>query len=243
MSREKPQYTNSYLVGVSLDDDFVFPALMFTNDPTFKPQGRRAREVQQWCDEWGIDRSRIFFKPSKKTYCKESMDQVAQFKRLYASKLRNARILHDAGNSFKKDGVEILEELANRVVVFPPVTHGELSVLDNKLFAVAKNQWRSERPPNDYSKQDLYLLWCIDWAEKESIRKYWVHNFLLDVENVTLEACRERLKGSKGAANELIKKEERYIESFIAYRDDIRQAVSESEVAAMQSNLDGRYWE
>ena len=46
----------------------------------------------------------------------------------------------DDGNAFKNSGEMMLADGANRCVVFLSVTHGELSVLDNNLFAVAKDQ-------------------------------------------------------------------------------------------------------
>lgn len=243
MSDTAPKYTNSYLVAVTKEGSDDFPALMFTYDPTFNPDGRRAAEVKEWCDFYGIERDRIYYLKSDALYCKESLDQVAEFKNRYRSRLRGCRILHDAGNSFMRNGVDILEEEADRVEIFPSLSHGELSVLDNRLFAVAKNQWRSERGSGDMSRQDLYLLWCIDWAKAQAIRHYWTNNFLTRVKKITVEACAKRLKHSNGRSNELIKKEELYLESYAAWRHGIRKTIQDSEMARLESNLDGSYWE
>jgi transposase len=239
LSRSKPKYTNSYLVAVFVEDVMQVPALMFTYDPSFDPDGPRAAEVQQWCDEWHIDRDRIVYAKSNKSYCKESQAQVAHFKRVYGRQLQGARVLHDDGNAFKKDGELMLADGADRCVVFPPVTHGELSVLDNKVFAVAKNQWRTERGGTDLSRDDLYLLWCIDWARKEAIRSYWDHNFMLDVKKLSLAAAEERLRGTPNWRWLL---EEHYVASYESWREEHGEVVQEQQWDALESYLDGAYW-
>jgi len=211
LSRPKAVYTNSYLVAVCMEDNDDYPALMFTFDPTFDPNGSRADEVLQWCHDMNIARDRIIYEKSASKYCKESQDQVAHFKNVYRRKLRGTRVLHDDGNSFKKNGELILEDGADRCIVFPAVTHGELSVLDNKLFAVAKNKWRTERSGINLSRDDLHLLWCIDWATKEAIRSYWRWNFMLDVPQLSLAAAEDQLRGKKKKSFRL---EERYVGAF-----------------------------
>ena len=239
LSRPKPRYTNSYLVAVCMEDNMQYPALMFTHDPTFDPNGPRALEVQQWCRTMHIARDRIVYTASPKQYCYESAAHVAHFKGIYRRELRGTRVLHDDGNSFKINGELILADGADRCVVFPPVSHGELSVLDNKLFAVAKNQWRTERKNVDFSRDDLYLLWCIDWARKEAIRSYWDHNFMLDVRRVTLAATTQRLRGKPNSRWLL---EERYVAAYEAWREERGEEVQEQQWAALDCRLDGVYW-
>ena len=105
------------------------------------------------------------------------------------------RMIHDGGNSFKIDGEFILGDGADRLEILPSATHGELSPLDNKINAIAKNQWRTERSGEDFSKQDLYLLWCFDWAEPAAIKSCWTQNFMLDVKKLSLAATMDRLRG------------------------------------------------
>ena len=64
---------------------------------------------------------------------------MVEFERRNRAALTGARILHDHGGAFKKDGQFILAERADRVVALPSEQHGELSVLDNLLFAIAMN--------------------------------------------------------------------------------------------------------
>jgi hypothetical protein len=222
-----------------MDDDGQYPALMFTYDPTFDPNGPRAGDVMNWCKKMDIARDRIIYEKSGSKYCKEAQYQVSHFKVLHRRQLRGTRVLHDDGCAFKKDHELILEDGADRCIVFPAVTHGELSVLDNKLFAVAKNQWRTERGGNDFAQDDLYLLWCIDWARKEAIHSYWTHNFMLDVPQLSLSAAEDRLRGKPNSRWLL---EESYIAAYESWREEKGEEVEEQQWDALDSYLDGAYW-
>ena len=164
-----PQYTNSYLVASCFGKGLGLLSIMFTHDPAFNPQGQRVDEVQNWFNEFHIARERVVYVPSNKKYCKECCEQVSHFQAVYRKKLAGTHIVHDAGNSFKLDGEFILEEDSKMLLVFPPEQNGELSVLDNKLNAVAKNIWRAKRQNNDFSYDALLLLKCIDDIKQEDI--------------------------------------------------------------------------
>jgi hypothetical protein len=239
LSAGKPQYTNSYCVAVSMDDDGEMPAIMYTHDPTFDPNGPRAGDVLKWCKKWDIDRDRIVYEKSKKKYCKEAQAQVAHFKALYRAQLRGARILHDKGGSFKKDGELLLADGADRCLTFPVETHGEHSVLDNKVFSVAKAQWRTERGGTDFAHDDLYLLWCIDWADKKAIRSYWRNNFMLDAATLSLKAAEDHLRGK---TKSLMPLEEHYVGAYESWRAESDEDVKAQQWAALDSYLDGDYW-
>ena len=58
----------------------------------------------------------------------------------------------------KLNGESVFEEDAHKLYVFPLEQHGALSVLDNKLNAVAKTRWRQNRGNEDFSKDALLLL-------------------------------------------------------------------------------------
>ncbi len=165
---------------------------------------------------------------------------MAHFKATYRRRLTGARVLHDDGGSFKINGDLMLADGADRCVVFPSVSHGELSVLDNRLFAVAKAQWRTERTGTKLSYDDLYLLWCIDWAKKDAIHDYWVHNFMLTGEEVSLKAAEDRLRGKQNSRRPL---EERYIGAYEVWCADNGNEVLEHQWKALDSYLDGLYWE
>ena len=66
-----------------------------------------------------------------------------EFEKRNRDVLTGARVLHDQGGSFKMDREFILAERSQKVIAFPAEQHGELSVLDNKLTAVASklSQW------------------------------------------------------------------------------------------------------
>ncbi len=44
------------MVAVCLEDEGLYPALMFTHDPAFDSNGLHAADVQKWFDEMGIER-------------------------------------------------------------------------------------------------------------------------------------------------------------------------------------------
>jgi hypothetical protein len=46
-SAAKAVYTNTYVVAVCLEDEGQYPALMFTHDPVFDPNGPRAAEINK----------------------------------------------------------------------------------------------------------------------------------------------------------------------------------------------------
>jgi hypothetical protein len=43
----KTSYTNTYVVAVCLENEGQYPALMFTYDPAFDPNGPRVAEVNK----------------------------------------------------------------------------------------------------------------------------------------------------------------------------------------------------
>jgi hypothetical protein len=67
---------------------------------------------------------------------------VVKFERRNRDALRGAHVLVDASRVFKLDSNQIIAGSARRVEVMPAAQYGELSVLDNKVNAVAKAQWR-----------------------------------------------------------------------------------------------------
>ena len=238
-SAAKPIYPNTYVVAVCLEDEGQYPALMFTHDPAFDSDGPRAAEVDKWFEEFDIERDRVVYTPGKKKYDYESTDMIAHFKNVYRRELRGTRVIHDGGNSFKIDGHFILEDGADRLEVLPSATHGELSPLDNKLNAIAKNKWRTERGDGDFSKQDLYLLWCFDWLEPAAIKSCWVQNFMLDVKKLTLPATVARLRGKTFLRGELL---EKYIAAYKCWLKEQGRDVNEKECRALKSSLNGSFW-
>jgi hypothetical protein len=240
MSANRPTYTNTYVVAVCLEDEGQYPALMFTHDPTFDPAGPRAKEVALWFKKMNISRDRVIYTKGAKKYSYESPDMLAHFKNIYRKELAGTRVMHDGGNSFKIGGEFILADGANRHFVLPAATHGELSPLDNKVNAIAKNKWRTERPGKDFSYDDLHLLWCFDWVEPVAIKSFWTKNFLLGVKKLSLAATADQLKGDKFSRQEMWLK---YVAAYESWCEEGGGVVQESVFQTLESKLDGSYWQ
>ncbi len=242
LSRGSPQYTNSYLVGVSLCGGVDILPLMFTFDPTFDPKGPRRDEVQSWCDANKILRNQIYYEKSAKKYCKESQNQVVEFEKRNRAALTGARILHDMGGAFKMDGEFLLAERANKVIPLPAEQHGELSVLDNKFNAVVKELWRAKRHNGDFSWDAFLLFIFVHRVGQDSITSWWTQNFLLDVPNLTLSVVDKRLKEVSGRRPIRQDLADQYEQQYSIWLEDHDEAdlVYEGDVEA--GGLDGAYW-
>jgi hypothetical protein len=91
-----------------------------------------------------IEPDRVIYIPGGKKYNYESSAIIAHFKNVYRKELAGTRVIHNSRNLFKIDSEFILTDGADRLEILPSATHGELSPLDNKINAIAKNQWRTE---------------------------------------------------------------------------------------------------
>ena len=243
IARDAPQYTSSYLVGVTMDKGQQLLPLMFTFDPTFDPKGPRRYEVIQWCLANRIRRDQIYFQKSDRKYCKESQAQVVEFSRVNGHVLRAARILHDQGGAFKKDGEFVFEiDGADRVVAFPAEQHGELSVLDNKLNAVAKHKWRQHRHNGDFSWDAFVLLVELSRVKQSSISKWWRHNFLLDVPTLTVAAVEERLRAVKNREPLRQRLSDYYEDCYTTWTEEHNEVELGYEGDEALGGLDGEYW-
>jgi hypothetical protein len=241
ISENSPLYTNSYLVAVTLGQE-SFEVLMFTHDPAFDPKGPRWKEVQNWCDANGIRRDQIYYIKSTKKYCKEDSSQVVAFEQRFREKLRGSRILHDAGGSFKIDKTLILAERAEKVIVLPSEQHGELSVLDNKLNAVAKQVWRQERHNQDFAWDAFLLLVKLESVGEEPIISWWRTNFMLDLPEITCSLVDERLTHVNGDVPLRQYLAEKYLASYDEWcqENDEQELIYEPDVEG--GGLDGQYW-
>ncbi len=242
ISRASLQYTNSYIVGVSWGPGVEILSLMFTYDPAFDPKGPRRAEVQSWCDANKIRRDQIYYQKSAKKYCKESQDQVVEFEKRNRAVLTGARILHDHGGAFKMDREFILSERADRVVAFPPEQHGELSVLDNKLNAVAKHKWRADHHNADFSWDAFLLFVELHRVGQDSITSWWTHNFLLDIVEPTLSAVDDRLKEVNGHRPIRQDLSDQYEHQYLMWLEDHDEVELIYEGDVEDGGLDGTYW-
>ena len=102
--------------------------------------------------------------------------------------------------------------------VFPPEQHGELSVLDNKLIAVAKESWRKIRKNEDFSYDALLLLKCINEVKQKDITKWYDQNYLLKKKKLDVGVVKGFLNQVKGRQILRESKKEHYIESYLEWK-------------------------
>lgn len=212
--KAKPTFTESYIVAAPMIAGLDLKPIMFSHNKVYSVDSPRAGEVDAWLEELGLDRSQVVYGESEKKYCKESQAQVNHFQAVNRGTLAGTRIIHDQGGAFKMDGEFIFEEDADCVRTMPPDQHGELSVLDNKLNAVAKNRWRAMRKGEDFAYDALILLKCLGEVSQQSITKWWRSNFMLDFPELTLEKVKAHLRTGKGNHELRDAKREVYLESY-----------------------------
>jgi len=232
------------MAGIWSDGTNFTPALMFTYDPTFDPQGPHWEDVKRWCRKWDIDTERIIYiKPSKssKKYVGAKKEHVGAWQQYYKEQLRGAKVIHDAGNEYKKNGHYILADGAAAHYVLTPETHGEVSPCDNRYFAIAKRWWRVERYKecgDNIAKQDLYLLYCMDFVSQEMILAQFDRNFLLKEDKPTLAKVEETLRECTRLTSANAELEASYLKAYERWVTDGGLDVP----MALDHVLDGVYW-
>lgn len=241
LAKDAPTYTNNYVIGVTLSGKVLY-VLMFTYDPAFDPNGERWPEVVEWCKNEKIKPEHIFYTESRKQYCKEQAQHYSDFKRVNKKALTHAKILHDAGTSFKIDGELLFDDKTESVTIFPPAQHGELSVLDNKLNAVAKKLWKKERTNTDHSYDALILLSCLQRTERADIVSWWNQNFLLQTRNLTVRAVEDQLKkvGNRVPMRQALA--DMYVNAYEEWLQEHDEVVPVIEIPLEDDGLDGSYW-
>jgi len=234
-----PTHTHSYLVAVTLGGDDDYLPLMFTFDEDLDPTGRNKREVRSLCRKFGLLTEQIVFKKSSKKYCKEDNSQVAHFKNIYRHELRGTRVLADAGNSFKLHRQFILEDGADRYVTFPPAQHGQLSVLDNKLNAVAKALWKAERTNTNFQHDSILLLYCLQRVGRDAISSWWESNFLLKKNQPTVQDVEDMLGAVNGTEPKNAHLAKQYKAKYEAWSAENVELGAEPIPKQLRTTLDG----
>ena len=138
--------------------------------------------------------------------------------------------------------VYILDDGYDNYETLPKGTHGELSILDNKVFAIAKRWWRLERGKYPVYLQDLFLIYCIDSVNHEKIKGMWVNNFMLDKCKPKLSQVEDMLKTENKASFTRQILAQRYIEAYLNLRERQEAELECGEVVALRHTLDGMYW-
>ena len=184
-----------------MDGGLGIKTLIFTYNELLDPRGSNQERVLELLEELGLESWQVVFEKSDQVYCKEERSQVQHYLEEYREELQGTRVIVDAGNSWKfakikgeNEAEQVLAEVAERVLVLPSIQHGKLSVCDNKLNAVAKARWRSERTNTDIVYDTLYLIKCLDEVEQSSITSWWKENFMMEEEDLTLAKVSEHLR-------------------------------------------------
>lgn len=129
-----------------------------------------------------------------------------------------------------------MEDGSNWVKTFLSKPHGELSVLDNKAFAIAKQQWIAGRDREDHSRGDLFLLKCIQELNPVTIQGFWRKNFFLDMRDLQLNAVKDRLQKVPKSRYCLV---EKWIASYEEWAHDNDIDVADEVFNDLISRLDG----
>ena len=154
--------------------------------------------------------------------------------------------MSDGGPSLKMkvngETLFVLDDGIDEYVVIPTATHGELSILDNKLFAVAKRWWRLHRHKYPFYLQDLYLLYCIDSVAHDKIQRMWTKNFLLGSKQVSFKEVEDLLSHATKATIIRQNQAEMYLTAYEDLKTRQGFQITPVEAHALEHNLDGKYW-
>ena len=252
MQRIGFKYTNNYVKAVAWKETGQFPTHMWTYDPAFKPGSSRWDEIEKWARIWRIDLSQIMFEEQpkekgrgRKTYNRESHDQISHWKVVYNDRIGECHILHDKGGAFKlpkigkNPSVYIFAEDGIRLETLPTETHGELSILDNCVFAIAKTWWTNSKWYEDPVLGALYLIHCIDSVNFDEVEQMWRSNFFMDYRNLTPTFLQDHLGNRKRSAEKVQKIRQTYVDAF----EHFEHSKKVLEVPhALENTLDGEYF-
>lgn len=177
------QYTNAIVTMISGDGHNHTPCMLFTYDPKMAKEqkktvrGKRIRaEFEDALERYGISEDRIVYEKSNKHYFAESPEVYERFLNHYPI-AKNAVILHDGGNAFKRLKTSIFDNLGFKShCTYPTDVHQFLSPNDNKLHG-CKATWREEyyKFPNEVSAS-LRLMNLIDLDTEKNSKTYFQNN-------------------------------------------------------------------
>ena len=237
-----PQFTHSYMVAVTYGGKDDYKPIMFTHQEALSPHGSNGARVRKLLKKFGLDDGQIVYVESGKKYCKEAQWQVGHFKSVYRSELAGTRVLADQGGSFKIGGEFILADGANMYYSMPSAQHGQMSVLDNKLNAVAKALWRAERTSSDFIYDDILLLRCLQRVGQDSISSWWESNFLIKKGRPTLQDVEDMLGSINGKAPIHAPSAQWYKARYTTWKERAVEQDCTPITKKLKSTLDGAAW-
>jgi hypothetical protein len=187
-------YTNAIVTMISGDGLDHTPCMLFTHDPRMAkvqpntPRGNLIRsKFVQALQTYHITEDRIVYVKSPQHYFYESPEVYETFLNHYEIP-KNALILHDGGNAFKRQKTSIFENLGyTNHETYPADVHQFLSPNDNSLHG-CKSIWYKEYPEfgSDVSAS-LRLMQLIDLDTEKNSRTYFQRNLF----NVTKSDLKE----------------------------------------------------
>jgi hypothetical protein len=245
LNEAKPEYTNCYVTAVTMNGSGNFKTVMYTYDPTFDPHGLLAKDVEKWCNDFGVKRSQIVYEKEEtglKKYNSETHAHYKNYLNRHKTEFLDTVLFHDGGPAFKKNKEYVFEDIVADHYTFPSAQHGRISVLDNYLFGIAKTTWRRERTNKNFSMDAIKLIQCIDWVGQESIMNMWEYNFLLNEEHLTLKAVDDLM--DRGPKTTFVNQEKKqmYVNAYfnwLLHNDDQYKVKPDPK---LESEMDGSYW-
>jgi hypothetical protein len=244
LSAIRISYTNNYCITVDASTCKGIDGFMFSTDPFWDPKGPSFEASVSLCKRANLDRHQVIFEPhdKKKQYCAEKYTHWKHVVGVLHDKFAGARLVRDGGSAYMKDGRSVFAGVVESEFVMGSAHHGLMSVIDNKLNALAKNWWRAERENCDERWDALVLLRALEWVRPLHIQHMWERNFLLGENKPTLAAVEDMLRHGQ---KQSVARRELFLTYTVAYEawmEDMGGQVTPQQYKTLKSCLDGSYW-
>jgi len=205
IAQSVPSYTNCIVTLLWADGQMRSKPMMFTHDQKFRGNGlttRRRIEIHEnfttLLAEHHLTPDQVVYLESDRHYVAESPALIREyFSRFPVSD--GAVIFSDKGNAFFSGQSPVLLSCGvSRTETFPPLVHQYLSPNDNHHHGSAKAKWRGKCEVHGWGKDDsvescLSLLSFLTHVPPQEVIGYFTKNFCLDVPELTVEICMDRI--------------------------------------------------
>lgn len=162
--------------------------------------------------------------PRKTTWVRESPQIMRHFFGVYSNLDKKTWIFSDGGGGFKEKKISVFESLGfmNRCI-YPSAVHQYLSPNDNNFHGVAKAKWRSEIGDREIRSEDtLSLLKQCDAIEGQTVRDWFIRNFLLHNDKPTIKDCKDIIAESPKKKSRL---HEEFHDEYLEWKEENAQMV------------------
>ena len=148
-------------------------------------------------------------------------------------------VFSDNGGCFINNGADIIDDQLCRRVKYPACVHQYISPNDNKLHGLAKSKWR--KSGTDFSNDvgsTLLLLKMLDDVPLDTVKGWFQKNFFIGNPRPTQAEVKKMITGSQTVLDDY------HSECQALYRRNVLKIEPDvpADVASMQSDLDGVYW-